>query len=315
MIIESLDGPALWFNAQTTSRYAVLATAISRITMALLRLALIYASARLITFVTATAVEPALAVCILLILYRIRGGHIAQWRFDPTLARTLIRRGFPLMLASLATAVLMRVGVVMVEHLAGPPAAGIYVGAARMVDTCGLMAANLIASISPTLISIRSRSRERYIRAVGCLFQAVSVAMTTIALAFCLVSDQLVGVIFGPAFAETAGVLRIYAWSAPFAAFGLVQVQWLVNEGYERFVLVRSIVGAVVNIAGNLILVPRYGASGAAYSVVLAQFVSCVLMNLAGDARTRRIFVLQLRALLWLDLGRLLAPGSVRPEG
>jgi PST family polysaccharide transporter len=206
----------------------------------------------------------------------------------------------------MATATLMRVGVVMVEQLAGEAAAGIYVSAIRIGDTCLLLASNLIASIGPTLISLKSQSTERYMEAIARLLQGVSVAMTLVALALCLISDQLIGVLLGPSFAGAASVLRIYVWSTLFIALGLVELQWLINEGYETFVLVRSLVGAATAIAGNYLLIPRYGGVGAAYAAVVAQFASCILVNLVYDARTREIFVLQLRALAWLNIGSLL---------
>jgi O-antigen/teichoic acid export membrane protein len=313
-IVRAFDGPELAFNAHTKSRYPVLANSTGRAAMALVRLALIYLSAALTAFVAASALESVLIVLMLLVFYRIQGGDFASWRFDGALARGLLRRGFPLLMASLATAMLMRLGVVMVERLGSDAEAGIYVGAVRLADTCGLVAANLIASIGPTLISIRSQSAERYLEGIARLMQGVSAALTVLAVAICLASDQLIGLLLGPSFIGTASVLRIYIWSAPLIALGLVELQWLVVEGYETFVLIRAAVGAAVNLAANLLLIPRYGAAGAAWAAVAAQFASCILTNLGYDARTRRIFVLQIRALLWLDLSRLWARRPANTE-
>lgn len=314
LIAGAIDGPELLFSARTQSRYTVLSSAIVRVAMALARLILIYLGAALAAFVAATTLESMLIILVLMLIFRLQGGDLRDWRFDRALAGGLARRGLPLLLASLGTAVLMRAGVVIVEHLSGAAAAGLYATAVRISDTCVLVATNLIVSIGPTLISIRSQSMQRYMDAIARLMQGVSIAMTLVALILCLSSDQLIGILLGPSFADAAGVLRIYVWSTVFIALGMVQAQWLINEGYEKFVLYRAIAGAAINLAANYALIPRYGPEGAAFAAVIAQFSSCVLLNLVYDARTRELFVMQMKALLWLNLGRLLSKAQASAD-
>jgi O-antigen/teichoic acid export membrane protein len=138
------------------------------------------------------------------------------------------------------------------------------------------------------------------------LTQGVAVAMSLVAVALWLISDPLIDLLLGPGYADAAAVLRIYIWSTVFIALGMVQLQWLVNEGYEIFVLYRAVAGAAISLAATYALVPHYGPQGAAIAAVVAQFSSCVLINLVYDARTRELFIMQMKALLWLDIGRLL---------
>ncbi|GEM_PF-6514206 len=307
IIIEALGTPQTLFNAHTKSRFPVFASTAVRAAMAIVRLGLVYFALSLPAFILVAAVEPALFVLVLLILYRMHFGDFSSWRFDPRLARALLGRGLPLLFASLATAILMRVGVVMVERLASDHEAGFFVAAVRIGDVCGLLAANLIASTVPTLVSMKSQSAEQYLDGLARLMQGACVALTLLAAFLCLISDPLMGILLGPSFLGAAAVLRIYIWTTPLIALGLIELQWLIGEGYETFVLLRAVVGAMVNIVFNLVLTPRYGADGAAAAALIAQFASCILLNLAWDSRTRAMFVLQMRALTWLNLSLLWA--------
>ena len=57
----------------------------------------------------------------------------------------------------------------------------------------------------------------------------------------------------------------------------------------------RHIVGAVLNLGLNFVLIPHWGAAGAALATVLAFAVAHVFAN-AFNARTRPLFRLQMRA-------------------
>jgi O-antigen/teichoic acid export membrane protein len=189
---------------------------------------------------------------------------------------------------------------------------GIFASAVRVADLCNFLSTGIMVSVAPSLISIRSESEERYTAHIARLFQGLTIIMTLVAILLSLFGDALITLALGPAYEASAAVLRIYIWSAVFIALGVVQGQWLVNEGYEKLILIQGLAGAAVNIAANLILIPAYGAEGAAISTCIAQFTSCVLCNLFYDRRTRMIFMLQMKALVWANI-HLLLPARRRP--
>jgi PST family polysaccharide transporter len=67
--------------------------------------------------------------------------------------------------------------------------------------------------------------------------------------------------------------------------------------------LVRTFLGAVANVLLNLLLIPIYGAFGAAVATTVSYALSGVVLN-AFSRRTRKIFALQLSSMM------LIAPGK-----
>jgi PST family polysaccharide transporter len=115
-------------------------------------------------------------------------------------------------------------------------------------------------------------------------------------------SGHIIDLLYGPEFAGAGSVLAIHIWAAVFVFLGVAQGPWTVNEGLMKLSLQRTVIGAVANVVLNLLLIPRIGVVGAAISTLIAQALSSCILN-RFDRRTRRIFTLQMRALVvWRDI-------------
>jgi PST family polysaccharide transporter len=81
--------------------------------------------------------------------------------------------------------------------------------------------------------------------------------------------------------------------------------RWLLAEDLLRFSLVTHLSGAVMNVALNLLLIPGYGAVGAAVATVIS-YACAGWLALFFSARTRPMGLMMARALLlplrWRDL-------------
>ena len=79
-------------------------------------------------------------------------------------------------------------------------------------------------------------------------------------------------------------------------ALGVMQSLWLVAANLTRLSLYRTLLGAAVNLVLNALLIPRYGALGAAWATLVAQACATTFSNLLWR-ETRPFIRLQLRAL------------------
>jgi len=306
LLIQAMDVPEMLFSSRTQSRYPVMSRSFARIVMALVRTGLIYVSAPLLAFACAAAIEPMLIVLMMLVVYCGQGNRVRALRFDPGLARSVAWQGLPLMVSGVAILVMMRSDLILLEWLRGSATVGVFASATRIADMCTFVATGVMTSVTPTLIAVGLENKARYDGFIARLYQGLALVMILVSLLVTLFAGTFIHLLLGPSYAGAAEVLRIYIWSSVFIALGVVQGQWLVNEGYQRFIFYRAAAGAIINILANLVLIPAYGAQGAALATCIAQFASCVLSNLFYDAATRGMFVLQAKALLGLNLRTLL---------
>ena len=53
------------------------------------------------------------------------------------------------------------------------------------------------------------------------------------------------------AYMQAAPVLHVHIWAGIFISLGIVSSKWFINENLQKFILYRSLVGTVINIALN----------------------------------------------------------------
>jgi O-antigen/teichoic acid export membrane protein len=125
----------------------------------------------------------------------------------------------------------------------------------------------------------------------------------SISIIFSLCSEQLVSILFGDQFIESANILSVYVWSIVFVFINSAQWKWYLVMGYQKLALRRLIVGAALNIVLNIIFIKLFGLIGAAYATVL----SYAYVGYFGNLISRKLrinFLLISKALFcpWLGI-------------
>ena len=176
--------------------------------------------------------------------------------------RALLRRAVPFGLLMAGFALYYRVDMVMLEWLAAPGDLGRYAAAYRFLDAVIALAAALGGPLFPRLSSVALTApgeARRLLEAGWRPLLALGLPLTVGTMA---VAGDLVALLFGPEFAGAAPLLRLLI-------LGTLPLFW-VNVANHALVAgdrVWALVGvyafsALVNVGGNVLLVPRWGAAG-----------------------------------------------------
>jgi PST family polysaccharide transporter len=91
-----------------------------------------------------------------------------------------------------------------------------------------------------------------------------------IAVPMSILAPIIVNVLVGNAYADAAPVLGILAWMPIWVFFGMARQRWLIAENQLRVAMAVEILGCTLNVLCNLLLIPRYGAVGAAAAALFA---------------------------------------------
>ncbi|HMB95214.1 MAG TPA: flippase, partial [Tepidisphaeraceae bacterium] len=288
----------LWFQYRVESKNIVIGRNIALLLMALARIGLILMRAPLIAFAWVLFGEYLLGTITAIIVYHFDKQHIRRWRLNIPLAVNLLKQGWPLMFASVAVYVYMRIDQIMLKNMAGDYQAGIYAAATRVSEAWYFIPTAIAASVNPTLFRSREIGESIYYGRFQQLFAIMSGISISIAVLTMFGGSFVVHLLFGPQYYAAAPVLVVHIWAAVFVFWGVAQDPWFINEGLMKAMLLRTAVGALVNIAINIVFIPRYGAMGAAIATVIAYAIPGCLWNFF-DYRTRRIFYLQLKSILF----------------
>lgn len=297
-LFQAADTIDFWFQSQVQSKYTVIAKNAAFLVVAVVKIVLILGEAPLIAFAVAATTEVALGACALLGMYVKVGNSLRNMK--PCFARcvSLLRNSWPLLLSSLAVIVYTKIDQVMLGAMAGNAAVGLYGAAVKISEIWYMIPMVIVSSVFPTLIEARKQDEAFYYRRLKRLFRLMSGISLSIAIPMTFLGKPLMTLLYGDRFVDAGAILAVHIWAAVFVFLGVAQSIWDVAENFTRLALVRTSSGAVVNILLNYVLIPRYGAMGAAIATVVSYAVSSYLLNILSR-RTRKIFLAQTRSLLF----------------
>lgn len=305
----------LWFQAHRETRTATLARSLGTLTSGGLRVLVIVTGGGLVAIALTMAGDVVLpAVLVLVALWWRRGVSPRTWSFSFARCRLTWARALPLLIAGISVAIYMRIDQVMIEALSTSRQAGLYAAAVRISEASYFLPLALLRVATPVLLRLRDSNRNDYENRLMELLSRLATAAIVASVVLIVAAEFLTETLFGADYGSAASVLRIHALSTVFVFLGVGQSIWTVTEELETTAMRRSLLGAGVNVALNLVLIPRLGASGAAWGTLCAYFVATVGAN-AVVPKTRPLLAIQLRALSPAVQARVLADDVRRIMG
>lgn len=212
-------------------------------------------------------------------------GKLQRWRpkfHGPTLA-LLLRGGAPYAIAILLMAAYTRTDAIMIERLLpdGAAAAGHYAAGYRLLDALNTVGWLLTGLLLPMYARLHAR-REDLSELLRFSVHLLVGGGILVGIAVAAFAEPIVGLLYDFAEPRTATILfflglAFIAQCLNYAYGGLLGATGLI--GRMNYVFAS---GILLNVAGNLWVLPRYGAPGAAAVTLVTQsFVALVQAGLA----------------------------------
>ncbi len=288
MIFLAYDAIDLWFQANVQSRYAVYATSAALLVKNLLMIGLIVMKAPLSAFAWAWALETILAGIGLVIVYRMRGLDIKKWRVSRARAKQLLALGWPMILAGSFAVVYLRIDQIMLRQMAGEVEVGIYSAAVRVSETWFFVPVAISMSVFPFLVQGKQAGEAVYRARVQQLFDFLAWVSLGVAVVVTFAARFLVVLVFGEPYARAGTMLAILTWAGVFFFQREALGRWFITENLLPFSFISNGIGAVVNVALNLVLIPRYGGIGASVATLIsyaaAGYLACFVSPKTREA-------------------------------
>jgi stage V sporulation protein B len=185
-----------------------------------------------------------------------------------------LRRAAPLAMASFAGIVYYRIDVWLLALMRGAPSVAVYAAGYRVLDGV-LLPASAMAAIAVTHTAAAvGVNRARVTRRLA--FSTLALTIPAAAVAFVL-APVLLGVLFGPAYAAGASTLQILLASTPLGTVAFVLAPIVAVAHRKRFAGCVT-VALIVNVAGNIALIPSLGTVGAALMTLVGQALLASLL-------------------------------------
>ena len=285
-----------WFEAELRSKLNVAADFTAILLASLLRIALVMTEAPIDAFIYAALAETLVASVMIVFLYYKYKSRPGLGAWDIRYFRSIFARTLPLAGAGIAVTGYMKVDQIMLGSLLEQDQLGYYTVALRFTEMLYFIPAAIAVSMTPYLMQGFQKSEI-----AG---NDVNQIMHDLAFVVCLIcvvpivvfAEPLVGFIFGKEYLNSVPILRIYALSSFSVFFGVVSGRWLIARSLEKVILIKTVIGLIMNLILNLLWIPKYGVMGAAYATLVSQtFVNVVYDVL--DPRLAELFSAKLKSL------------------
>ena len=213
-----------------------------------------------------------------------------SFRPDWLEVRGLYQASLPLAVSAAITIVYLRADLLILAALRGATDAGIFASAFRLFEAMFVLSGGIVAGSFPLLAARFGQrgfpSLSRFVLTI-LLLVAIPAATGLFALA-----GPIIGFLFGEGFTEAARPLTFLAVALVAVFMNALTTHLLIVSGRMRYLVGCMTVRLTVGILLDLVLIPRYGAVGAAGAVAGAEW-SLALVTLLPH---RRLFPLSVMA-------------------
>lgn len=289
LISETLRSGILfsyWFEAQAQARPIAGATVLIVLIGATLKIGMVVGDASLLSLVIVQSLDGFLVLVLFGWLYATRSGSLGKLRVSWYVARKLLRDSAPLIVSGLTAIVYLRIDQVMLGQIEGSAAVGIYAVASRISEFWYFVPTAISTAAFPFLVRLKMRNAKQYEKRVQELLDILTWLGITVAIMVSLIGPPLITMLFGVAYASAGGLLVVHVWGGVFMAPRALVSKWLIAEEALQYSVLSQGSGAVLNIILNLLLIPNFGAMGAAIATVLS-YALCGYLIFLLPQRTR----------------------------
>lgn len=303
---------SFWFEARANARPIAVARLVIVLIGAAVKIGMVLAGASLLSLVIAQSLDGLLVLIVFGWLYSRRSGALAQIRPSWGLATRLLRSSAPLIISGLTAVVYLRIDQIMLGQILGNEAVGIYAVAARISEFWYFVPTAVATAVFPFLLRLKLRDPTQYEKRVQNLLDILTWLGIVVAILVSLIGPILVTTLFGVAYASAGALLVVHVWGGVFMAPRALVSKWLIAEDAIRYSVLSQGAGAILNIILNLLLIPRFGAMGAAVATVFSYATSGYLVFLI-PRHTRGLAAMMTRA--YIAPIRALSPARGHAEG
>lgn len=289
-----------YFQSRTQGKYIMYVQVSGNLLSASIKLALIYLQAPLSWFVYSLAIDVLILAAGYIMVYQSKGNSVLNWKFDAGLGKNLLKYSWPLAFSALLVSLYMKIDQLMIDYYIGSGELGIYSTVVSLSESWYFIPVAIVTSVFPAIMNAKKNDQGRYLKRLQNMYDLMVVISLSIAIVMTFASGFVYRFFYDPEYWPGANVLSVHIWAGIFVFLGTASSQYLIAEGYTKLAMLRTGAGAIVNIVLNIIWIPRFGITGAAYATLIAYFASTFLIILIP--RTRNQGLMMLKSLFLVSL-------------
>ncbi len=277
LIFQSTEMLRYWFQAKLLSKYSSLAMLCSHLVVALYKIILLITGSSVYWFALVHAVEYCLAGGLYLLAYRKKGTQ--KLSFSLPAAKRMLKKSRHYIAAMLMVVLFNRTGNVMLKQFWGEAELGFF--SAAMTCTCisTFVFDAIIDTARPVILQSRQISQAAFEKNVSRVYAITTWLSLAQSVFFTVFAGLIIRILYGESYLPAVPVLQILIWYSAFSYMGYVRDIWILAEEKHNLLFRINASGVMASLILNALVIPQWGACGAAIVTVLTQIFTNVIMG------------------------------------
>ena len=269
-IFQAINVINSYFYAEVKSKNNIKAVVTATTISSLLKIIVILLNGGVIWIVAVYVVDSFLQGAGFMIMYKRYGLKIKNWFFNKSLAKDILKDSWPLMLASAASFIFLRIDQVMIGALLGEHEVGLYAAAVRLVEVWYFIPGIICGSLFPAIVNAKKNDLLIYKKRLKALYLLMIGISLFIAIISTILAPWIITLLFGLKYSGAVIILQIYVWSGIGLFVGVAINQYFLSENRSHTIFLYNLLSMSANVVLNIILIPRLGLTGAAWATLIS---------------------------------------------
>lgn len=196
-----------------------------------------------------------------------------HFSFDPTFWKKFLRESLPLGATAIITFAYFKFDTILLSLWQSQVEVGIYNVAYKIIENLVFFPAMLVGLILPLLSRYIYTNRELFEEIANKTSKVFLVLLTPLVVGTWFLAPQIVNIVSGGDFSQSVPILRILILALACIFFGNYFNMLLIVSNAQKKLMVALFCIACVNIFVNILIIPIYSYTGAAYTSLLTEFL------------------------------------------
>jgi len=267
----------VFFQSTVQAKKNVKAAMISAFVASILKVILILTKQGIIWLMLIFVLESFILFSLYIFYYLKSGFKISSWKVDYKLFKQILSGSILLALASAASYIFLRIDQVMIRNFLDETSVGLYAAAIKLVEIWYFIPGIICSSLFPAIMNAKKIDEKRYKNRLKNLYLLLGGLAVVIAIPISILAPWIIKFLFGSAYINSVGILKIYAWSGVGFFLNVGFYQYFLAENRLKSIFYFYLILMILNIFLNYNLIPRFGLNGAAWATMISYLTGIVI--------------------------------------
>ena len=276
LFFQATEMVQYWFQAKFLSKYTSIVSLIAYCIVSAYKIFLLITDKSVFWFAVSYSIDYLIISILLLIIYNKKSCQKLSFSFS--VFKRMFKKGKYYIISNLMIVFFTQTDRIMLKLMTGDIQTGYYSCAVSCATMTEFVFAAILDSFRPLIFEKKRENESAYELNLIRLFSIITYLSILQSIVISIFANPIISVLYGNSYASSISILRVIVWYTIFSYLGAARNIWILAENKQRYLLLLNGIGAIMNIALNAVLIPSFGAEGAAIATLLTQIITNIVL-------------------------------------